>query len=276
MKPISFDRGVLERHEDFDYGPLMPRPVDVWLPRSYQAGTRPIRCCTCTTGRTFSILPSHMAALIGELTRRSSGWVSTPASFHQSLSASGTDAQRLREFMPQEPVQSGALRTRVARFANRPEGKLLSDAYLEFLVRQVKPFVDATYCTLPERDHTFVMGSSMGGLISLYALERYPEVFGGTGCVSTHWPVGRNGLVRAMGVALPRAGTHRLYFDYGTANLDSQYQPYQQRMDDYVRDAGYRRGKDWLTLKFPGADHSECAWRARVHLPLQFLLDTGY
>ncbi len=117
------------------------------------------------------------------------------------------------------------------------------------------------------------MGSSMGGLISLYALEQYPAVFGGAGCVSTHWPAGRNGLVHAMGSALPRAGSHRLYFDYGTAALDSSYEPYQQRMDEYVQAAGYRQGHDWVTLRFPGADHSETAWRERVHLPLQFLFD---
>ena len=103
--------------------------------------------------------------------------------------------------------------------------------------------------------------------------KNIPGVFGGAGCVSTHWPAGRNALVHAMGTALPRAGSHRLYFDYGTATLDSSYEPYQQRMDGYVEAAGYRRGKDWVTLKFPGADHSESAWSARVHLPLQFLFD---
>jgi predicted alpha/beta superfamily hydrolase len=170
-------------------------------------------------------------------------------------------------------MRAHRIRTRIARYTDRPEGRLLSDAYLNFLVHEVKPFIDATYGTLPAREHTFVMGSSMGGLISLYALEQYPDVFGGAGCVSTHWPAGRNALVHALGTRLPRAGAHRLYFDYGTATLDSGYEPYQQRMDGYVQDAGYRRGVDWVTVKFAGADHSETAWRARVHLPLQFFFD---
>ena len=74
----------------------------------------------------------------------------------------------------------------------------------------------------------------MGGLISLYALEQYPQVFGGAGCLSTHWPAGGNRLVDAMGAALPRAGAHKLYFDFGTATLDASYEPYQRRMDALV------------------------------------------
>ena len=71
---------------------------------------------------------------------------------------------------------------------------------------------------------------------------------------------------------MPPPGKHRLYFDYGTATLDEQYEPYQERMDGLLQQAGYTRGRDWLTLKFEGADHSERAWRARVHIPLSFLL----
>ena len=109
-------------------------------------------------------------------------------------------------------------------------------------------------------------------MISLYALEQYPQVFGGAGCVSTHWPAGGNWLVDAMAAGLPKPGSHKLYFDFGTATLDSSYERYQRRMDARVAAAGYTAGKDWLTRKFPGAEHSEKSWRARVHIPLEFLL----
>ncbi len=50
----------------------------------------------------------------------------------------------------------------------------------------------------------------MGGLISLYALIEYPDLFGGAGCLSTHWPAGEEALVDALGTALPKAGRHKL------------------------------------------------------------------
>ncbi|HYF63383.1 MAG TPA: alpha/beta hydrolase-fold protein, partial [Herpetosiphonaceae bacterium] len=120
--------------------------------------------------------------------------------------------------------------------------------------------------------HTFVMGSSMGGLISLYALCQHPQVFGAAACVSTHWPIGGAPLVAAMAAALPPPGDHRLYFDYGTATLDAGYEPFQRQMDGLLAAAGYRQGRDCLTHKFPGAEHSERAWSERAAIPLAFLL----
>jgi enterochelin esterase-like enzyme len=117
-----------------------------------------------------------------------------------------------------------------------------------------------------------IMASSMGGLISLYALVEYPEIFSGAGCLSTHWPIGENPLVECLGRALPPACRHRLYFDFGTTRLDTTYAPVQQRMDTFVRAAGYVHGWDWLTHTFEGAEHTEAAWRDRVHLPLRWLL----
>ena len=125
---------------------------------------------------------------------------------------------------------------------------------------------------MPDQQNTFVMGSSMGGLISLYAINEYPQVFGGAGCVSTHWSTATQELVDEMARRLPDPADHRLYFDYGTKTLDSEYEPYQRRMDEHLRRAGYCENENWITLKFEGAKHSERSWRERVHIPLTFLL----
>ncbi len=57
------------------------------------------------------------------------------------------------------------------------------------LVKEIKPYIDSHYSTLTDRSNTYIMGSSMGGLISLYAICEYPDVFGGAGCISTHLPM---------------------------------------------------------------------------------------
>jgi predicted alpha/beta superfamily hydrolase len=145
------------------------------------------------------------------------------------------------------------------------------DAYLKYLVTELKPLIDRSYRTLPDPAHTATMGSSMGGLISAYALNEYPGVFGRAGCVSTHWPLGDGMLIPYFVQHLPKPGLHRIYFDFGTATLDSNYEPYQQRVDDGLRAAGYTEGKDWLTKKFPGHEHSERFWRQRVEIPLEFM-----
>lgn len=159
-------------------------------------------------------------------------------------------------------------------------GTPLADGYLKFIVTELKPLIDQRYRTLPDRDHTFLMGSSMGGLISIYALAEYPEVFGGAACLSTHWPVSISfsdlrigqAMCRYLEEALPTPGVHKIYFDYGTETLDARYEPFQQQVDAVMHRRGYTPEKNWITRKFEGAPHNEKAWRERAEIPLKFLL----
>jgi predicted alpha/beta superfamily hydrolase len=179
---------------------------------------------------------------------------------------------RFAEYMPKAPVRTETVSSGVeGRLIGRAED-IRSDGYLRFLVEELKPFIDTQYRTLPGRDDTFVMGSSMGGLISAYAVAQFPEVFGGIGAVSTHWPACDGCVVDWLGAHLPDPRTHRLYFDHGTAGLDALYPPHQARMDAALRTGGYSEGGNAMTRRFEGADHNEAAWRARVETPLRFLL----
>ena len=80
-----------------------------------------------------------------------------------------------------------------------------SDAYLKFLVTELKPFIDSTFSVATDRSNTFIAGSSMGGLISMYAVCEYPAVFGGAACLSTHWP----GIFTAENNPIPEAFENR-------------------------------------------------------------------
>lgn len=146
-------------------------------------------------------------------------------------------------------------------------------------MKELKPYIDKKYSTFADRANTFIAGSSMGGLISMYAICEYPEVFGGAACLSTHWPgifqMDNNPvpgvLFSYMKMHLPDPKTHKLYFDYGTATLDALYPPLQNQADDIIRARGYD-DKNWMTKEFPGEDHSEKAWHKRLHIPFEFLL----
>ncbi len=181
--------------------------------------------------------------------------------------------KRWHEYMPQKAVDMPEAANLRKALVEHQEGEVISDRYLRLMVEEVKPFVDSEYRTLPGPENTVVMGSSMGALISLYALCEYPETFGGAACLSTHWPAAGEALLAYLARALPPPGRHRLYFDYGTEDVDAPYEPYQTQADAVMRAAGYRERIDWRTVKFPGAGHSERAWRERVHIPVQFLLE---
>src|SRR5262249_20224624 len=127
--------------------------------------------------------------------------------------------RRVQEYLPARMILSrkpGKEREAVFRELARSgikidEKGLLSDAYLKFMVEELKPFIDRIYRTKPDRGSTFIMGSSAGALISLYAVCEYPDVFGGAGCVSTHWPIGDGLMIEYVKDRLPDPKTHRLY-----------------------------------------------------------------
>lgn len=102
--------------------------------------------------------------------------------------------KRRSEFLPQKAFYtlSKTMQDSVTHLKDKNNqlvflGDLSADNYLKFIVNELKPFVDSSFSTHTEAAHTFIAGSSMGGLISLYALCEYPEVFGGAACLSTHW-----------------------------------------------------------------------------------------
>lgn len=179
--------------------------------------------------------------------------------------------KRFAEYMPQKAVSTDLV-TMLDGVPPLKREQLLADDYLRFLVKELKPFIDRSYRTQPGANDTSIMGSSMGGLISIYAISEYPSVFGRAAGVSTHWPAGDGIAIDYFARHLPDPRTHKLYFDYGTRTLDAQYAPYQQRMDDVLRKGGYVEGRNWITRRFEGAEHSERSWRLRVDKPLVFLL----
>ncbi len=183
---------------------------------------------------------------------------------------------RFSEYMPQKPVMNlpEAYRDSVLSVLETP---LYADDFLQFLVKELKPQIDADYRTLPDTDHTFIGGSSMGGLISMYAQCEYPGVFGGALCFSTHWPVSMDdsspliplNIVEYFSENVP--GGKTWYFDHGTRGLDQYYEPYQQQIDSILMEKQYIANDNWMSRKFEGHDHNERDWHRRLHIPLTFV-----
>ena len=270
--------GRLERLvlEDAQLG---ARPVDVWLPPGYRAD------------RPHAVLYMHDGQMLFDPASTWNRQAWTVDAVAAPLIADGTlrdfivvglhnhAEQRHAEFFPQAcwPAieKTGPGQRYLAGQLKRPP---LSDAYLRSLVKVLKPRIDARYATDPGPASTFLMGSSMGGLISLYGLCEYPEVFGGAAALSTHW-IGlyeRNAeipgaLLAYLDRKLPAPGSHRLYLDRGTAGLDALYDEAQARVDAMLAARGHRPPLT-QTRVFEGADHTEQHWAARLALPLRALL----
>jgi hypothetical protein len=278
--------GRIERLADFPSKHVPPRHVDVWLPDGYPEGGP------------YDVLYMHDGQMLFDagITWNKQEWrVDEVAG---ALIADGVvrpfivvgvwnaGPRRWAEYFPQRAFDGldEGQRAWVAAQAREAKQPLAGDtvhsrAYLRFLVEELKPEVERRFRVATGSAHTAVMGSSMGGLASLHALSEYPAVFGAAACVSTHWPGGVPHADSPLPAALrgyvesrlPRAGAHRIYFDHGDQTLDALYPPLQAQVDPLLAARGYVQGKDWVTRDFPGTDHSEASWAARLDVPLRFL-----
>ena len=142
-----------------------------------------------------------------------------------------------------------------------------ADVYERFLIDTVKPFVDRSFRTLPGKDTTAIMGSSLGGLVSFYVARRNPGVFGKAGCMSSLFWWNE----QALTVTVEQSTVHvpvKLYLDAGTSN-DGLAET--TRMDSALLGDGYVQGQDLDFFVAQGGSHNEASWAARVALPLQWL-----
>ena len=269
--------GTLVKHDNFSSKFVASRNVHVWLPVGYNDDPEK-----------YSVLYMHDGQNMFDKNIAYAGEWEVDENV-QKLMDSGeirktivvgiwnTD-KRFMEYQPQDSFDSLDEKVKddlIKEYGGSP----LSNNYLKFIVEELKPFIDANYRTHTGVEETFMMGSSMGGLISIYALAKYPDVFQGIGAISTHWPISlsfdvpatSSNFVKYLAENLPKPGNHKVYFDFGTETLDAYYEPHQDRVDAVMESLGYS-SKNWITRKFEGEEHSEVSWIKRLDIPLSFLL----
>lgn len=278
--------GKIDKYSDFQSKFVTTRNVEVWLPDGF------------STKKKYSVLYMHDGQMLFDSTTtwNQQSWnvddVAGKLIKEEKIrdvivvAVWNSGITRHSDYFPQKPFES--LTPEQKDFVNKqlksnkgndyvflPE----SDNYLKFLVEELKPFIDKKYPVYTDKSNTFIAGSSMGGLISIYAVCEYPDVFGGAACLSTHWPgifsVENNPVPGAFAnyleKHLPKPKTHKIYFDYGDQTLDALYPQLQKNIDVIMKKAGFS-SENWITKFFPGKDHSEKSWNARFMYPLEFLL----
>lgn len=267
MHTSKLAKPVIQKYPSFSSAYVKERNVEIMLPMGYNPKKK-YDVLYMHDGQNVFDTSTAYAHVEWQIDETVSKLVASKKIRPVIVVASWCTDQRFAEYMPAKPkdVIDAAKKTRLLK------NDLLSDAYLKFIVNELKPFVDKNFSTYTTPEHTFIMGSSMGGLISCYAVCEYPQVFGGAACLSTHWPALNGTFLSYLKDHLPGPSSHKFYFDHGTITLDSLYQPYQQRVDSMMAKAGYQENRNWISLIFEGAAHNEDAWQKRVHIPIEFLL----
>ena len=181
--------GRIVHYENFNSVFVDPRNIDVWLPDGYGPEHR------------YAVIYMHDGQMLFDSTHT---WNHQEWCVDETLTKLlkekkirncivvaiwNIPEKRHSEYFPQKIIDSIPEATRNIILSKQLKGVPRADNYLKFVVKELKPFIDSHYSTLKDAANTFLIGSSMGGLISLYGLCEYPNIFGGAACLSIHSPV---------------------------------------------------------------------------------------
>lgn len=233
--------GELVYHRQMSYDGILPRDVVVWLPPGYYENT----------SKRYPVLYMHDGQNL----------------FDPSTAAFGVDWQLdetadslIRNAFIEDIIIVGIYSTheRMLEYVNTLKGHY----YMNFIVTSLKPFIDSTYRTLPDRENTATGGSSAGGLISFMLLWEHNSLFSKAACLSPAFKIG------TIDYVLPVLNTKEkkellLYIDNGGIDLEAKLRPGIDDMITALREKGYTQGKDFEFFVDPKAEHNESAWAKR-------------
>ena len=253
-EPLIGVTGTIRYHKRFDSPQLQnKRDLVVWLPPSYNA----------EPARRYPVLYVHDGQNLF-----------TPFTAFQGqewhLDETATDL--IKRNLMKEIIIVGIYNTNQRTEEYSPTK--LGEAYNEFLINTVKPFIDKTYRTRPGPGDTAVLGSSLGGLIAFDLVWSHPQDFSMAGCLSPAFLVDSSDIIKKVRLDPAPPDNIKLVILNGTEGLEAKLRPAVETMAEVLQKQGYELGKNLIYQIIAGAEHNENAWSRQVAIPLQFFFGT--
>jgi len=259
---VSTITGNVQTHEHFTSKILgNERTVLVWLPPDYETNT----------AARYPVLYLHDGQNVFDASTSFAGeWRAdeTATELIRSgkiqpiimVAVANAGAARIDEYTP----------TRDEQHARGGKGEL----YARFLISELKPFIDAHYRTLTDREHTAVAGSSLGGLISLYLGQQHGDVFSMCGVMSPSLWWDNQQLLNSIESDPQALKREKIWLDIGSAEGPSEeatgHVQRVQKLAKILEAAGMTPNQQFTSRTYEGAQHNERAWSRRFGEVLQF------
>jgi len=242
--------GEVRYHYNFEGRGLLPRNIIIWLPPGYDS----------LTEKYYPVLYMHDGQNIFD---------PGTSSFGVDWQIDETADSLIRANEIEELIIVGIYNT-----YQRQTEYIPSDTgykYMQFIVEELKPFIDKTYKTLPDRKNTAVAGSSSGGLISFMMIWEFPDIFSKGACVSPAFKISNIDFVSDVINYSGSKKQIKIYIDNGGVGLEEKLQPGINEMLLALKEKGYEEGNDLFWFKDSESEHNEAAWAKRAHIFLKYL-----
>lgn len=242
--------GNVRYHKNFQGRSVLPRDIIVWLPPNYDS----------LNEKFYPVLYMHDGQNL----------------FDPLTSPFGIDWQidevadsLINDKSIQEIMIVGIYNTpaRGKEYNNTELGK----DYINFIIEELKPFIDRTYKTLPDKWNTSIGGSSSGGLISFIMVWENSDVFSVAACVSPAFKTREIDYVAPVQNFIGAKKDIRIYIDIGGIGLEERLKPGIDEMVNTLKEKGFVESDDLIYFKDSYAEHTESAWAKRVYRFLKFM-----
>ncbi|MFZ2322990.1 MAG: alpha/beta hydrolase-fold protein [Ignavibacteriaceae bacterium] len=241
--------GQVKYYSNFTGKKVLPRDIIIWLPPSYDS----------LANKYYPVLYMQDGQNI----------------FDPSTSAFGVDWQvdetadsLIKAGAINEIIIVGIYNTnfRSSEYSENDTGY----TYLNFIKEELKPFIDSSYRTLPDKINTAIGGSSLGGLISFMMLWENSDVFSKAACLSPAFRISNIDYVKTVKSYSGVKKNIKIYIDNGGIGLEQKLQPGVDEMLTALKSKGYEERKEILYYQDENAEHNEKAWSKRVWRFLEF------
>lgn len=242
--------GTVRYHKNFEGRSVLPRDIVVWLPPGYDS----------LSDKYYPVLYMHDGQNILD---------PYTSSFGIDWQIDETADSLIRVKAIQEIIIVGIYNTRER--GNEYNDTKLGKAYINFIIEELKPFIDRAYNTLPDYKNTAIAGSSSGGLISFMMAWENPDVFSKTACLSPAFKIGKIDYVSTVHSYLGANKNIKVYIYNGGVGLEEQLQPGIDEMIRVLIEKGFALNQNLLFIKDPSAEHNESAWAKNASIFLKYL-----
>ncbi|NOT37231.1 MAG: hypothetical protein HOP11_07615 [Saprospiraceae bacterium] len=272
--PVELDSGqVIYRISNFQSAYVAPRSIEIYLPPDYDS-VKKYRVLYLQDGQ--NLFDNTVA------------FENYAMGLHTILKSLEIDdiiivgiwntTLRFREYLPSNFYV--ALTSNNKKFIKKEYGgSALGSLYSQFLIQELIPFIENKFSIDSSRNSRGIGGISMGGLISFYLGLTNPDLFGMVVCLSTHWPLSviknKDSIYKDYFNFIEKniegLKESKLYFDYGTENLDSWYENPNELLEVLLKERGMYEEDKVVIRKFSGHSHNMRDWQQRIGPAIQFV-----
>jgi predicted alpha/beta superfamily hydrolase len=242
--------GAVQFHRQVEAKGLQPRDIIVWLPPGYEKEPQ----------KRYPVLYLHDGQNMFDPVTSFTG---------VDWQADETATRLIENGDIREIIMVGIYNTdeRLEEYSASPTGKL----YRQFVSEQLKPFIDQIYRTLPEREYTATIGSSLGGLAAFLLVWEHSEVFSMAGCLSPSFIFRKNQAIKSLKKSAPPQLSVRICMDCGGVGGEKLLYKGCKKVLKILHRKGIVAGEDFQFAFYKRANHSETAWGERLWRHLMFM-----